>query len=97
LTATRSTAVRRDRALVENAERRFELRGARGKPDQRPFLRIGDEFALAVFKGQRHAIFRRHQSAQRSAQHHARRQDAGRAQEFPSIEFGLGVHRWKTW
>ena len=48
--------VRRQQALIEYGERRFELRRPAGKHDQRPFLREGDQLAGAVLEWQGHAL-----------------------------------------
>jgi len=48
--------VRRDRAFIENRERRLKLRRAAGQADHRPLLRISHERALAVIEWQRHGF-----------------------------------------
>jgi hypothetical protein len=41
-----------NRALIEDAERRFQLGRTAGQQDQRALLRKGHQFALAIFKRQ---------------------------------------------
>ncbi len=56
--ADEKSVVRRDRAVVEDRERRFELRRTAGEADHRALLRIFYQRAFAVVEGKRHGVER---------------------------------------
>jgi hypothetical protein len=56
--ADEKCVVRRDDALIEDRERRLQLRRPAGQPDHRPLLRVFDQRPFAIVERQCHRIER---------------------------------------
>src|SRR6516162_3994116 len=75
--------VRRDRALVEDAERRLQLRGTTGLTDHGALLRVIHQRSLAIVERQCHG-FERERSCRSETR--CQRGHAGALHQLPPVE-----------